>query len=75
MNTVDILKKLDACEESITWADAYLDPRDAWNACTDAGWMLWLLMRVSDSRAVCEVVCDIAEHPLDGLRKSDTTEV
>lgn len=49
MTTRGILSKLGACPESRRWAAKHPDPKEAWEACTNAEWMIWLLGRVGVS--------------------------
>jgi hypothetical protein len=42
----DLLKQLDACEESILFAKDYENLIDAWNNCQKGDWMLWFATKI-----------------------------
>jgi len=44
---IDELLRLGACAEAIAWAKKYNSLEDAWQSCSNGGWMLWLAGRVS----------------------------
>lgn len=47
---VDTLITLEACDRGIRWARKYPTVEDAWSACENPSWMLWLAARVAVSQ-------------------------
>ena len=41
------LKKLEACQEAIDYANGFETLQDAWDACERGDWMLWLVGKLS----------------------------
>lgn len=37
------LKEMDACQEAVEWASAFGSLQEAWDNCSRADWMLWLV--------------------------------
>jgi hypothetical protein len=42
---IEALAKLNPCDEGAEWFAAQATPQEAWDACTNPDWMLWLLGR------------------------------
>ena len=67
------LKSLQACSESIAYAEQYDSMREAWEACRRPDWMLWLLSHVGhqDDRVYRRYACwCVRNTPLPDGRKA-----
>uniref|UniRef100_A0A6M3J4W9 Uncharacterized protein n=1 Tax=viral metagenome TaxID=1070528 RepID=A0A6M3J4W9_9ZZZZ len=47
MNWTRKLKLMNACKEAVKWCENYDSPEEAWQACEQGHWMLWLLGKLS----------------------------
>ncbi len=67
-----ILARLQPCSEARAWISAqrHVTFEDAWNACPDGSWMIWLADRAGVSpRRVVRATCDCLAPLLEGLPK------
>ena len=52
MNNLEkYLKKLGACKEAREWAASYSTLQEAWDACENGSWMLWLVAKRAGGEA------------------------
>ena len=59
------LENLDACSDSIEWAEKRKTSKAAWLACPRADWLLWLAPRIGiDKNLIILVACDCAASVL-----------
>jgi len=58
---LDLLLRLDACGDALTWAVTQPDLRTAWAVCQRADWMLWLAAMLLPRQVVVLAACDCAE--------------
>jgi len=58
---LDLLLRLDACEDARTWAVTQPDLRTAWMVCQRADWMLWIAAMLLPRPVVVLAACDCAE--------------
>jgi len=58
---LDLLLRLDACGEALTWAVTQPDSHTAWAVCQRADWMLWIAAMLLPRPVVVLAACDCAE--------------
>ena len=64
-NLKKYLKNLNACSESLSWANKRKTSRNAWLSCPRGDWLLWLAGRIGiDKNLIILAACDIAESVL-----------
>ena len=64
MNHVDLLRRLDACDEAIEWYGDR-DSEDAWRECQHGDWMLWIASKIGvDRKRIVMASCDCVEPAL-----------
>jgi len=64
MNHVDLLRRLDACDEAIEWYGDR-DSEDAWRDCQHGDWMLWIASKIGvDRKRIVMASCDCVEPAL-----------
>jgi hypothetical protein len=73
MSWIRKLKTLRACEEAVSWAEAYPDPQTMWNACERGDWMLWLVgkTRGDDRHKLVLAACACARLALMHVEKGE----
>lgn len=69
LSSTRVLRLVRACEEAVDWASAYAISGDAFQACTRADWLLWLLeqlrLRTPDKDRLFACRC-VRHTPLAG---------
>ncbi len=75
--TIERLESLGACQEAVGWSREQPNSQQAWDACEQPEWMLWLLRRTvrktgsAAHRRVVLLACDIAATALRYVPKSE----
>ncbi len=75
MNFTTKLKRFNACEDAVEWAEQFDTSHQAWDKCERADWMLWIAEKLSDKngnrKEVILCACKCARTALKYLPKNE----
>jgi hypothetical protein len=70
------LKELNACQEAINWSAGFDDAQQAWDACENGAWMLWLVGKLCEDRKLLVLAaCQCARLALKYIPENEKRPV